>query len=194
MRAHRRRSQSSESTRPSNSATWHIDQLRKELGRTSRALETVKATSRERLNKVDRLTRALADRERYIQEQAHRNAEANKRAAVLQFQLNRLREEHDARAGIDPAEVVQLRAHLEEGRNAYRELRKNYETVNNAIEGAVKEREGLQHVVRQWDRLCRRLSEQTNGRPRTERDQEILATWQAFRKQVGRHNTAITRE
>lgn len=185
-RAHRRRTTDASASRQSNAANWHIDKLRKNLRRTESTLESTKQTSQKRAERIEQLERELGNRDRYIQEQAERNATATRRAATLKIELDNLRTAHTAVASIDPAEVEQLRAHLEEGRSAYRELRQQYDAISAGLDGAVRERESLQHVVRQWDRLAKRLNEQTNGKPRTEKDQEILSTWQAFRKQIGK--------
>lgn len=185
-RASRRRSAELNDRDESRSARWHLDNMHRELSKERAQREREKITSQKRAEKITQLERELASRDRYIQEQAERNATATRRAASLKIQLDQLRADHDARVAIDPAEVQRLRANLEEGRSAYRQLRQSYDKVNNAIEGAVKERESLKHIVRQWDRLCKRLYEQTNGKPRTEKDQEILEMWRLFRKKNGK--------
>lgn len=174
----------------STATRWHLDDLHKQLSKERAQREREKITSQKRLAEIQHLEREVANRDRYIQQQAQRNAAATRGAASLRIELDTLRAEHQALAAIDPAEVEQLRAHLEEGRSAYQQLRKQYADMSASLHGAVKERESLQNVVRQWDRLCRRLNEQTNGKPRTEKDQDTLATWHAFRKQLGKTSTA----
>lgn len=185
-RASRRRAADAHDRGNSPAARWQLDELHRQLSKERAQRERERLTSQKRAEKIEQLERELGNRDRYIQEQAERNATATRRAATLKIELDNLRTEHAALASIDPAEVEQLRAHLEEGRTAYRELREQYDAISAGLDGAVRERESLQHVVRQWDRLCKRLNEQTNGKPRTEKDQEILSTWQAFRKQIGK--------
>ena len=185
-RTARRRAAEAAEQSESTASRWHLDELHRQLSKERTQREREKITSQKRAEKIEQLERELGNRDRYIQEQAERNATATRRAATLKIELDNLRTEHTALASIDPAEVEQLRAHLEEGRTAYRELRQQYDAISAGLDGAVKEREGLQHVVRQWDRLCKRLNEQTNGKPRTERDQEILSTWRDFRQKMGK--------
>lgn len=185
-RASRRRAAAAHDRGNSPAARWQLDELHRQLSKERTQREREKVTSQKRVEKIEQLQRELGNRDRYIQEQAERNATATRRAATLKIELDTLRTEHAALASIDPAEVEQLRAHLEEGRAAYRQLLQQYDAISAGLDGAVKEREGLQHVVRQWDRLCKRLNEQTNGKPRTERDQEILSTWRDFRQKMGK--------
>lgn len=180
QRAKRQRSRPAQTGRPSNAANWHMEQLRKELSSARRSLRQITETSEKRAARIIQLERQLANRDRYIQEQAERNARANADAAALRIDLDLLRTEHEALTDLDPVEFHENRKKLQEARRAYRDIR-------DRIEGAAREREGLQNVVRQWDRLCKRLNEQTNGKPRTERDQEILATWKDFRAKQGKH-------
>ena len=63
-------------------------------------------------------------------------------------------------------------------------LARKYDELAAAADSYLAERRQLQGIVRQWDRLCRRLDKATGGRPRTEADRHILATWRAFHRAV----------
>lgn len=84
----------------------------------------------------------------------------------------------------DSQEVATLRRTLAGVRADRDRLATAYDELSAAVDSYVAERRQVQRIVRQWDRLCRRLDKATGGRPRTEADRHILATWRAFHRAV----------
>lgn len=91
----------------------------------------------------------------------------------------------------DSQEVATLRRTLAGVRADRDTLARRYDELSAAADSYLAERRQLQGIVRQWDRLCRRLDKATGGRPRTEADRNTLGTWRAFRRAVsGQQATA----
>lgn len=171
----------------------HANRLRKENARLTRTTEKMSATRKTKDDEIARLTRELTERERYVMGQAERLAAVNARAAQLRIQRDEAQALADARSEIDPADYEQTRRYLDDARVAYRELEDELAEMNGALRMAVQEREILRPLIQDWDRLCRMLSEATNGRPKNSRDQDTLKNWSIMRPQVAAWTTSPTK-
>lgn len=158
--------------------------LRRDNVRLSGQLEAMGITRREKDNEIARLQRELESREEFVMAQAERVAASNDRAARLRAERDDARTLAEQRGGIDPAEAAQTKAHLEQGRAAYRKLQAEYDQISQALDFAAQDRDVLHPVVVDWDRLCRMLHEATGGRPKSSRDRDTLETWHSLRPQL----------
>lgn len=79
----------------------------------------------------------------------------------------------DAAAAI----ISTLRARLAEGNAAYTQLLAKNEQLRNAAGTAGTKDKTAALIERSWDRLCRKLYQNSKGRPITDTDREILSHW-----------------
>ena len=147
----------------------------------------LKAKLAERDRIIGQLRRELADERRRSADaltgQLNRSAAVRDQLAVATDQVATLRRAQAAseQAVISPEVAAKMRAQLSSLRTAHAALQEQYGQLARAAELAAAQRAQLQTVIRQWDRLCRRLHAATDGRPTNDGDRAILTTWGKFR-------------
>lgn len=146
--------------------------IRGQVGRTLAVRDQLDV----RTTEVDTVS---ADRDRVASELATATLSALRRSQTL----------HDGRTP-DADEVATLRRSLAAVRADRDRLATAYDELSAAADNWAAERHQVQGIVRQWGQLCRRLDQATGGRPRSEADRHILATWRAFRQAVSGQITA----
>lgn len=174
-----------------------LRQLLVSAERESARRETLLASARERYADSQKeneklrtqLRRTKRDAEEVVISQANQTVAVRRQLAAMSAKALDLKPSSTANTNVsqDDAElwqrqIDQLRGRLKAGNSAYSELNQRYKTLQVAAESAASERAQVKDMVRQWDALCRRLNAQVHGRPKTDQDRTILATWSQFRK------------
>lgn len=174
-----------------------LRQLLASAERESARKETLLASSRERHERSQKenaklrtqLRRTQRDADEVVISQANQTVAVRKQLATMSAKVLDLQTSSTATTNDSPDDaerwqhqIDQLRSRLKAGNSAYAELNQRHKTLQAAAESAAAERAQVKDMVRQWDALCRRLNAQVHGRPKTDQDRTILATWSQFRK------------
>lgn len=189
MRAARSRARTDRNTDNLESVRWHYEALQRDYAQLRADLSRVIEQREEMVKERAKLERLVAKRDAYISGQAEKIAAARDRSTRLLIERDEAISNRPT-GTVDHTKYEQTRQFLEEGRTAYRTLRRQYDELAAGLDSAVRERESLKEVVRSWDTLCQRLHKQTNGTPRNAKDQETLALWRDFRAHMKRQNNA----
>jgi len=139
---------------------------------------------RERDRQAIRRAERRADRaEKQLQQQAQRIAETRNQNARITAQ----RDEARRQLGDAPCtaeEFQDVRRKLDEGRQAYRELRTQYGELVSTLDQVAAERKTLQSIVKDWGRMCARLAKVDDPQKLSAKDRDSVKMWQKFRESM----------
>ena len=77
-----------------------------------------------------------------------------------------------------------MRRKLDEGRQAYRELRTQYGELVSTLDQVAAERKTLQSIVKDWGRMCARLAKVDDPQKLSAKDRDSVKMWQKFRESM----------
>ena len=77
-----------------------------------------------------------------------------------------------------------MRRKLDEGRQAYRELRTQYGELVSTLDQVAAERKTLQSIVKDWGRMCARLAKVDDPQKLSSKDRDSVKMWQKFRESM----------
>jgi len=77
-----------------------------------------------------------------------------------------------------------VRRKLDEGRQAYRELRTQYGELVSTLDQVAAERKTLQSIVKDWGRMCARLAKVDDPQKLSSKDRDSVKMWQKFRESM----------